>query len=207
MIDVLLFRLYLIKLARRCHRSTLPVGLCFILLLQVSCHRYDLVPRDIEIIQEHFSMGYVARNRYQRALNQLNGAGVVVGHPLHQQVMRVNISGEVRSLADDSYFVMIPRSIVIAHNQCRIIQLLNKKKTQVTPLQICYANKELYVDPDPMDEIEPFQSSIFYPSPLWKLGSPMPGISTCGLASLRDAEIRIQYVDAGSKEVDEPISS
>lgn len=161
----------------------------------ISCQRYELAPRDIEIIGDHSTMGYIARTHYNRALRRLNGAGINIAFPLVHKKVDICVSGEARSLINGQYFVIEPRNFLIEHNHCKIIQLLDKAQSQAVPLQLCYVGRSLYVDPDPDDSIEPFASSIFNPSIMWDVGAGLSGIQTTGIASLRHSTLRVQYVE------------
>lgn len=164
--------------------------LCFFL---ISCHRHDLAPRDIEIADsENSKFSYQARVRYQRALNKLSQTGVLISHKNINKELRITVNGECRSLANNLYFKILPRTVILKHDRCRIIQLVNEDMTEVVPLEMCYIDNILMLDPDPLNKKYPFLFSSFYPSVAWKVAFPLTGIYTKGIASLRNASLRIQ---------------
>lgn len=170
------------------------LGLCFFL---VGCHAYEAVPRDIEVLEEKSSLGYMARMRYQRALYRLEGMRMPTAAASSGGVLEVRVSGLCRALKDEGVMRIKPRRTHMRHNTCKIIALFNEDESQATPLQLCYVDQKLWLDPDPNHRQHKYLASLFYPSPMWLIGAPMTPIQTYGVASLRRATLVVRQREGG----------
>ena len=162
--------------------------------LLTACHRYDVVPKDIEYIPKNTTMHYIAKSRYQRALSRLDGAIVYMGPSIKSEKLSIELSGRVRSTVHNAYFSFVPRAFLLSPNHCKVLLLMDKEHQSATPLQVCFVNNVLLIDPDPLNTEQAYQSSILYPSSLWLIGAPLKGITTYGVAGLKDAQFSVRLV-------------
>ena len=162
------------------------VILFILILLMTACQHHNYAAREIETIDNKSLMPFIARLKYRYAISQLDHAGMI-SEPGNYDSLKIKLSGSVKSLMNNEYFNFIPRIIVLANNNCKILQLSDQISYQAVPLQLCYIANKIYIDHDTSDQ----SSNIFYPSAFWLTGVPLTGIDTTGVANLQNAQLRI----------------
>lgn len=171
----------------------------FMWVLQ-GCQPVHYASRDVEHISSHSAMQYSAKVRYNRSLARLESYSVPVYSSLGKESLDIRISGKAHSLVHADYFSFTPRHISLTHNHCKIIRLMDTERQQAVPLQVCFVDNTLMIDPQPSDKEHPYVSSIFYPSPLWLIGAPLRGITTYGVARLKDATLSLRLIQDAQRE-------